>query len=75
MRRRYFWQGVSDFASISYLKKRGFQVADPSNFTLPQKTEDYVFVNNPNSPPDVNDLTRLRCLGHILARSGVINVN
>jgi glycosyltransferase involved in cell wall biosynthesis len=74
MRQRFFWQGVSDFATIAYLKKRGILVNEPTSFTLPFSAQDYAFVNNRNQIPDADNLIKIRALGHILAHSGLVDV-
>jgi glycosyltransferase involved in cell wall biosynthesis len=74
MRRRYFWQGVSDFAGRMYLKKMGVTINHALSLTLPLDLADWSFVNNTATPPDEAGLMKLHALGLVLALSGILPV-
>ncbi|MDE1900366.1 MAG: glycosyltransferase [Alphaproteobacteria bacterium] len=72
MRRRYFWQGVSDSAIYAYLRSKGFNINRGVAVDLPLNPAEWAFVNDVNTPPDEAHLNRLRSLGFILAQSGLL---
>ena len=75
IRRRYFWQGVSDYAGRMYLKKAGIAVNQALRLDLPLSIGDWAFVNNPDLPPDEAGLLKLHALGLVLAMTGMIPVD
>jgi glycosyltransferase involved in cell wall biosynthesis len=74
-RRRYFWQGVSDFAVRAYLKSKGITPTYNVKVEMPFDPQEWSFVNNANEPPVEERLQRLRSLGFVLASSGLIPVD
>jgi glycosyltransferase involved in cell wall biosynthesis len=73
-RRRYFWQGVSDYAIRVYLKSKGLEPAYGVAVELPLDRSNWTFINDRNEPPTEESLNRLRSLGLVLAKSGFIPV-
>jgi glycosyltransferase involved in cell wall biosynthesis len=71
-RRRYFWQGVSDFAVYDYLKGKGIQPAGGIAVDMPLGRDYWTFINDSNEVPTLDGLKRLRGLGFILAKIGFI---
>ncbi len=74
MRQRYFWQGVSDYAARVYLKKMGISIDHAVRIEMPLAASDWAFVNDANLPPTEQNLDRLRSLGLVLAKTGIIPV-
>jgi glycosyltransferase involved in cell wall biosynthesis len=74
MRRRYFWQGVSDYAVRMYLKSKGFEINYGVSVELPLDRSNWSFINDANEPPTEEKLTRMRSLGFVLASAGFIPV-
>jgi glycosyltransferase involved in cell wall biosynthesis len=74
MRRRAFWQGVSDFAENVYLQSRNIETAKAPGEELPLDRKDWAFINDTAEPPDEAGLARLRGLGFVLARAGFMPV-
>ena len=74
MRQRYFWQGVSDYAARVYLKKMGISIDHAIKIELPLDVGDWAFINNASLPPTEQNLDRLRSLGLVLAKTGIIPV-
>jgi glycosyltransferase involved in cell wall biosynthesis len=72
-RRRYFWQGISDYGGILYLNKHGLGFEDEIRPVLPDAS-DWAFINDQNSPPTEPLLTKLRWLGFVLTMTGVIQI-
>jgi len=74
-RRRYFWQGVSDYVGILYLNRHNLDFADEIHPILPDCPADWAFVNDPHSTADLEtNLAKLRWLGFVLTRAGLIQV-
>ena len=73
-RRRYFWQGVSDFAVRAYLKSKGLNAMGNVAIDMPFAREDWNFINDASEPPTQDRLNRLRGLGFVLASSGFIPI-
>ncbi|MDR3423534.1 MAG: glycosyltransferase [Alphaproteobacteria bacterium] len=73
-RRRYFWQGVSDYAVRAYLKSKGIESTGAVSVDMPFDRSNWTFINNSNEPPTEDGLNRLRSLGFVLASSGFIPV-
>lgn len=71
-RRRYFWQGVTDFALQDYLQDKGAPQASAPAVEMPFDRACWNFINNAAEPPTPDALTRLRGLGYTLAKSGFI---
>jgi hypothetical protein len=75
-RRRYFWQGVSDYAGIAYLNKHGLGFADQIKPVLPEGAGDWSFVNDAGTTEKLElNLLKLRWTGFMLAMSGIIEVD
>ncbi len=76
-RRRYFWQGVSDYVGIQYLNKRNLGFTDEIRPVLPLDATDWAFVNDPNAVTERMDLhmTKFHWLGFVLTMSGLIRVD
>jgi len=74
IRKRYFWQGVSDYVAISYLKTKGIETTRGFSVDMPLDISNWTFVNNKDEPPEENKLKRLRSLGFVLALSGLVSV-
>jgi hypothetical protein len=74
MRRRYFWQGVSDCAIYKYLESKGITPAHGVAVDMPFDRANWTFINDGNEPPTEEGLNRLRSLGFVLASSGFIPV-
>ncbi|MDE2030285.1 MAG: hypothetical protein KGI97_06955, partial [Alphaproteobacteria bacterium] len=74
MRRRYFWQGVSDYAIYMYLQEKGITIDHGVAVELPLGRNYWTFINNADEAPTGENLNRLRGLGFILARTGFIPI-
>ena len=74
MRRRYFWQGVSNYAVLAYLKTKGIEPQAGVSVEMPFERDNWTFINDGNEPPTEEKLDRLRSLGFVLASSGFIPV-
>lgn len=75
-RRRYFWQGVSDYAGIIYLNKHGLTFADEIRPVLPLDVTDWKFMQDANNIENIDtNLAKLRWLGFTLAMTGVIKAD
>jgi hypothetical protein len=74
MRRRYFWQGVSDYAGRMYLKSMGVTVNQALRLDMPLDLADWSFTNDQNTPVTEAQLLKLHSLGLVLAMSGMIPV-
>lgn len=72
MRRRYFWQGVTDYTSIQFLKQQGITTNQPDNIALPESGLDWAFVNDPMTPPTPDNLIKIWGIGYMMASTGVI---
>jgi glucosyl-dolichyl phosphate glucuronosyltransferase len=75
IRQRYFWQGVSDYATRVYLQKMGISINHALKLELPLAINDWTFVNNLDHIPTETDLAKLRSLGLVLAKTGIIPVD
>jgi len=73
-RRRYFWQGVSDYAIYAYLKTKGIEINHGVKVDMPFDRANWTFINNSEEPPTEDSLVRLRSLGFVLAKSGFIPI-
>jgi len=73
-RRRYFWQGVSDYAVRAYLNSKNLNSPDAVSVDMPFDRDNWTFINNADEPPSELALNRLRSLGFVLARSGFIPI-
>ena len=74
LRRRAFWQGVSDHAASVYLKKQNIDFMNTEPVDLPLDRDDWAFINDGSTPPTDETLHRLRSLGFTLAASGFVPV-
>ncbi|MDR3448907.1 MAG: glycosyltransferase family 2 protein [Alphaproteobacteria bacterium] len=72
MRRRYFWQGISDYAVRAYLKSKGYESSHGVAVEMPLDRSFWTFINNADEAPTEDGLNRLRGLGLVLARTGFI---
>lgn len=72
MRRRYFWQGVTDYTSIQFLKKKGITTNQPENIALPANIQDWAFINDATTPPTPDNLIKIWGIGYMMASTGVI---
>ncbi len=72
IRRRYFWQGVSNFAVLSYLRSRGIERREAMSVDMPFDPNEWTFINNEAEPPTEAHLRRLLGLGFVLASYGFI---
>ena len=73
-RRRYFWQGVSDYAVRVYLKNKGFETTHAIGVDMPLDPACWSFINHPDEAPTEDKLARLRGLGFVLASSDFIPI-
>ncbi len=75
-RRRYFWQGISDYAGIRYLNAHGLTFNDEIKPVLPLQVEDWNFMQNPGNTENLDqNLAKLRWLGFVLTMTGLIQVD
>ncbi len=74
MRKRYFWQGVTDFCMRRYLSAHNIQMNSKLDIPLPLDVENWLFINDPDLPPTGVELTKLRGLAQALAMSGILDV-
>ncbi len=72
IRRRYFWQGVSNYAVLHYLQSKGINSRSAMGVDMPFDPCDWSFINNADDPPTEAHLKRLLGLGFVLASSGFI---
>ena len=76
VRKRYFWQGVSNFAVRTYFKQCGLDLATEITLDLIFKPEDWAFVNREDTTENFDVvLNKLRSLGFVLASTGIIPVD
>lgn len=76
IRRRYFWQGVADFAARTYFQKYGLPLTSKINLDIPLSTTDWAFVNSPEAGENFEiTLSKLRGLGFVMAMTGIIPIN
>jgi hypothetical protein len=74
IRRRWFWQGVSDYAGRMYLKSKGVAIDYALSLELPLGIADWSFINDDKTPPTEEGLKKLHALGLVLAMSGLVPV-
>ena len=75
LRKRMFWQGVSDYAMHAYYQRYGLETVGQINLDLPMDQKDWAFVNQNTVENLGKNLKKLECLGFILAMSGLIPIN
>jgi glycosyltransferase involved in cell wall biosynthesis len=75
LRKRLFWQGISDYAMHRYHQSHGINTVETIHMELPLKPEDWNFLNDPSAQNLSADLVHLECLGFVLAMSGLISVS
>jgi glycosyltransferase involved in cell wall biosynthesis len=76
LRRRYFWQGISDYAGILYLNKFGLTFGDTVKPALPLNISDWAFVNDETATDQLEpSLIKLRWLGFVLTMTGLVQVD
>ena len=72
LRKRVFWQGISDYAMFGYYQRNGLQTVSQINLELPLEPADWAFVNA-NTPENLDgNMRKLQSLGFVLAMSGII---
>jgi glycosyltransferase involved in cell wall biosynthesis len=72
IRRRAFWQGVSDFAERVYLQAKQVEIGGEPATNLPLDRDYWKFINDSAEVPGEGAQAKLRSLGFVLARSGFI---
>lgn len=72
LRKRMFWQGVSDYAMHTYYQRCGLKTTNQLNLDLPIDRSDWAFVNQDTADNLSNDLKKLEGLGFVLAMYGII---
>lgn len=74
-RRRYFWQGISDYVGILYLNRHNLTLSDDIRPILPESPADWAFTMDEGSTGDLDvNLHKLHWLGFMLAKTGLIEV-
>jgi glycosyltransferase involved in cell wall biosynthesis len=74
-RRRYFWQGVSDYIGIQYLNTHNLGFTDEIRPVLPLEVSDWSFMQDATITEQIDaNLAKLRWLGFVLAMTGIIRV-
>ena len=73
-RRRYFWQGVSDYAMRLYHIKHNIAVKNEMRIDLPLNPADWQFINKETAENLEANLWHFQCLGFALAMTGLLPV-
>ena len=72
LRKRLFWQGVSDCAMHFYYQRQGIETVNEINLNLPLNPADWTFINNKPVENLETNLKRFESLGFVLALAGII---
>ena len=74
MRKRAFWQGISDYAMHCYYTQRGLKTVPAISLDLPLSLADWKFLDDKDTIENLSgNTTKLEHLGFILALSGIIS--
>ena len=73
-RRRFFWQGISEYAAHRYHTRNGLDMVNELNVNLPLRAEDWAFTANDHADNLRGSLMHFESLGFILAMTGLIAV-
>jgi glycosyltransferase involved in cell wall biosynthesis len=71
LRKRMFWQGVTDYAMYLYYQRCGLETIKKLDLDLPAAS-DWVFINNDSAENLSSDMKKLEALGFVLAMYGII---
>lgn len=72
-RRRYYWQGVTDFATRRYLEQHGVPIPDNHTLSVPMTGDEWARVMGLNETENlVESLAKIRGIGFISAMIGVV---
>lgn len=74
LRRRFFWQGISDYATYSYYAKRGIGGPPEIQIELPLQPEDWAFVERDSPDHLAKSMLHFESLGFVLALSGLMPI-
>jgi glycosyltransferase involved in cell wall biosynthesis len=72
LRKRVFWQGISDYAMFGYYRRSGLQTVSQINLDLPLSPDDWAFVKRDTADNLDGTMRKLQSLGFVLAMSGII---
>jgi glycosyltransferase involved in cell wall biosynthesis len=71
-RKRFFWQGISEFAAHRYHTRNGLPMTDEVKIDLPLQLQDWDFLTH-DSPDNLRgSLMHFESLGFVLAMTGLI---
>jgi glycosyltransferase involved in cell wall biosynthesis len=75
LRKRLFWQGISDYAMHLYYQRNGLTTVTAMNLDLPLKQSDWAFVNADTAENLSDSLTHFESLGFALAMAGLVDID
>ncbi|MDE2029775.1 MAG: glycosyltransferase family 2 protein [Alphaproteobacteria bacterium] len=74
-RKRYFWQGVSDYLTHHYHSRNGLDMVDAINIELPLAVEDWAFVSADTPDNLMQSIMHFESLGFVLALTGIMTID
>lgn len=75
LRKRMFWQGVSEYVILDYYRRSGLETVDKMNLSLPLDRANWAFVNQDTTENLGPDMEKFLALGFVMAMSGIIPTN